>query len=279
MIDAKVMLDCKAQSVTLPTRTSAGRGAVCRRVRPWLGALLVFAAVSPVCAEVAIYQDVFEGQMQGWDYSPDYSVWERRFECHAYGPWGTPSLVIGIDCEVSASGDTETVTLAARELEPPVVELGPSFDPSTEPLLANYDIRGAWFIAPKKTNVSVSNTIYRASVFKNEGTGRDIPEKPYTYTCARYETKELYLYYGHPNGTTVGWVKINIWDGQASVMDSCIAIMSALRSNPAKVASATVHMSSAAAERIMIRMSVRFISTSALMQEPYTIPIKDMLTA
>jgi len=221
MIDAKVMLDCKAQSVTLPTRTSAGRGAVCRRARPWLGALLVFAAVSPVCAEVAIYQDVFEGQMQGWDYSPDYSVWERRFECHAYGPWGTPSLVIGIDCVVN--GDTETVTLAARELEPPVVELGPSFDPSTEPLLANYDIRGAWFIAPKKTNVSVSNTIYRASVFKNESTGRNIPEVPYTYTCARYETKVLYLYYGHPNGTTVGWVKINIWDGQASVMDSCIA--------------------------------------------------------
>ena len=221
MIDAKVMLDCKAQSVTLPTRTSAGRGAVCRRARPWLGALLVFAAVSPVCAEVAIYQDVFEGQMQGWDYSPDYSVWERRFECHAYGPWGTPSLVIGIDCVVN--GDTETVTLAARELEPPVVELGPSFDPSTEPLLANYDIRGAWFIAPKKTNVSVSNTIYRASVFKNESTGRNIPEVPYTYTCARYETKVLYLYYGHPNGTTVGWVKIYIWDGQVSVMDSCIA--------------------------------------------------------
>ena len=46
---------------------------------------------------------------------------------------------------------------------------------------------------------------------------------PYTYTCARYETKVLYLYYGHPNGTTVGWVKIHIWDGQASVMDSCIA--------------------------------------------------------
>ena len=208
-----VMPQGKAQPRTSSTRRSAS---------VWIVAfaLAAFAAVFPVRAEVAIYQNVFEGQMQGSAYSPDYSVWENRFECHAYGPWGTPSLLIGIDCDVN--GDTETVTLAAREYEWPAVELD-TYDPPDDALWANYDVRGAWFIAPKKTNVSVSNTIFRASVFKNEGTGRDIPEVPYTYTCSRYETKVLYLYYGHPNGTTVGWVKIHIWDGQAWIESSCIA--------------------------------------------------------
>ena len=51
-------------------------------------------------------------------------------------------------------------------------------------------------------------------------------------------------------------------------MLSCMAMMSALISNPATEASAMVHKSSAAADRIITRMSVRFISTCALMQEP-----------
>ena len=62
-------------------------------------------------------------------------------------------------------------------------------------------------------------------------------------------------------------------------IDSCIAIISAFRSKPAKVASATVHRSSIAAERIITNMSVRFMSLSDLMQEPYTMPTKDMPTA
>ena len=67
--------------------------------------------------------------------------------------------------------------------------------------------------------------------------------------------------------------------GIAQTFAQCDAIISALRSKPAKVASATVHRSSMAAERIITSMSVRFISLSDLMQEPYTMPTKDMPTA
>ena len=156
-------------------------------------------------------------------YSYDQSVWENRFECHAYGPWGAPSLLIGITCVVN--GNTATTTLTARYLEPPVVELGPYYDPLIEyPLIENYDIRAAWIVTTAtRTKVSVSNTVYRSSVFKDESTGRNIPEAAFSYTGPRYDTKYLYLCYGHPNGTTVGWVKIGIWDDQAWVDSSCIA--------------------------------------------------------
>ena len=58
-----------------------------------------------------------------------------------------------------------------------------------------------------------------------------------------------------------------------------MAMMSVLMSMPERVASATVAISSAAADSTMIRMSVRFMSLLAKMHEPYTIPIKDPLMA
>ena len=210
-----------AQPCTSPARKSASVGIAAL-------ALATLATISPVRAEVAIYQNVFEGEMVGYGYpydgySYDQSVWENRFECHAYGPWGAPSLLIGITCVVN--GNTATTTLTARYLEPPVVELGPYYDPLIEyPLIENYDIRAAWIVTTAtRTKVSVSNTVYRSSVFKDESTGRNIPEAAFSYTGPRYDTKYLYLCYGHPNGTTVGWVKIGIWDDQAWVDSSCVA--------------------------------------------------------
>lgn len=147
------------------------------------------------------------------------SVWENRFECHAYGPWGAPSLLIGICRDVNR--DTATTTLTARCLEPPVVELDIYYE---DPLIQDYDPRAAWIVTTAtRTKVSVSNTVYRSSVFTDASTGRNIPETAFSYTGPRYDTKYLYLCYGHPNGTTVGWVKIGIWDDQAWVDSSCIA--------------------------------------------------------
>lgn len=147
------------------------------------------------------------------------SVWENRFECHAYGPWGAPSLLIGICRDVN--GDTATTTLTARRLEPPVVELDTYYE---DPLIQDYDPRAAWIVTTAtRTKVSVSNAVYRSSVFTDASTGRNIPEAAFSYTGPRYDTKYLYLCYGHPNGTTVGWVKIGIWDDQAWVDSSCIA--------------------------------------------------------
>jgi len=192
-------------------------------VTAFAGAAL--ATISPVCAEVNIYPNVFEGQMLGYGYpfdgySYDLSVWENRFECHAYGPWGTPSLLIGITYEMD--GDTATTTLTARSLEPPIVELDTDYEDS---FIENYDSRAAWFVKESPTTkVSVSNTIYRSRVFKDESTGRNIPEEPFTFTGPCYDTKYLYLCYGHPNGTTVGWVKIGIWSDQVWIESSCVAM-------------------------------------------------------
>ena len=217
------MLDCNEQRGAACQAASVGT--IYNRARRWLVlALAPLAVVSQVRAEVAIYQNVFEGEMLGYaypfdGYSYDLSVWENRFECHAYGPWGTPSLLIGISCDVN--GNNATTTLTARYLEPPVVELDTSYE---DPLIQNYDPRAAWIVTTAtRTKVSVSNTVYSSSVFKDESTGRNIPEATFSYTGPRYDTKYLYLCYGHPNGTTVGWVKIGIWDDQAWVDSSCIA--------------------------------------------------------
>ena len=212
-----VMLHGKVQPRTTSARKPTSVGIVAF-------ALVALAAIFPACAEVAVYENVFEGEMLGYGYpfdgySYDLSVWENRFECHAYGPWGTPSLLIGITCNVS--GDTATTTLTARYLESPAVELDTYYE---DPLVQNYDPRAAWFVTTAaRTRVSVSNTVYSSSVFKDESTGRNIPEEAFTYTGQRSDTKYLYLCYGHPNGTTVGWVKIGIWGEQAWVDSSCIA--------------------------------------------------------
>ena len=95
------------------------------------------------------------------------SVWENRFECHAYGPWGAPSLLIGICRDVN--GDTATTTLTARCLEPPVVELDTYYE---DPLIQDYDPRAAWIVTPAtRTKVSVSNAAYRSSVFTDASSG------------------------------------------------------------------------------------------------------------
>ena len=89
----------------------------------------------------------------------------------------------------------------------------------------NWDGRAAWFITTgKRTKVSVSNTVYRSSVFKDEGTGRNIPEAPYSFTIGAYDTQYLYLCFGNPNGTTFGWVEISIYDSyNVWIEGSCIA--------------------------------------------------------
>ena len=77
------MLDSRAQRCTVCQAANAGT--VYNRARHWLVAVLAaLAAVFQVRAEVAIYQNVFEGEMLGYaypfdGYSYDLSVWENRF--------------------------------------------------------------------------------------------------------------------------------------------------------------------------------------------------------
>ena len=183
----------------------------------WLAAVAVVSLLSASTARagVAIYQNVFEG---GFGYS--YYTGERCFDCHAYGPWGIPSLTFSVDCDIN--GSTKTIVLTAQDTQWPIVELdtpAPEFDN------VNWDGRAAWFITTgKRTKVSVSNTVYRSSVFKDEGTGRNIPEAPYSFTIGAYDTQYLYLCFGNPNGTTVGWVEISIYDSyNVWIEGSCIA--------------------------------------------------------
>lgn len=182
---------------------------------------LVLTSASTARAGVAIYQNVFEGRMMspGFVYDPetDVSTWTPRFECHAYGPWGSPTLVFYIIRD-TATSTQEKVKLIAGEVEPLAVALDTPVDPNM-----NYDTRAAWIVATTTlTKVSVSNTVYRSSVFMDADTGRNIPEKAYSYTALN-GTKTITFGFGHPNGTTVGWVKVCVNGYDAWVDSSCIA--------------------------------------------------------
>ena len=83
-------------------------------------AVVLLLSASTARAGVAIYQNVFEGRMvDGYSYYT--GDWERRFECYAYGPWGTPMLAFTITREVN--GSSQTTTLTAAEPPWPIVEL------------------------------------------------------------------------------------------------------------------------------------------------------------
>ena len=184
-------------------------------------AVVSLLAASTARAGVAIYQNVFEGRMMspGFVYDPetDVSTWTPRFECHAYGPWGSPTLVFYIIRD-TATSTQEKVKLIAGEVEPLAVALDTPVDPNM-----NYDTRAAWIVATTTlTKVSVSNTVYRSSVFMDADTGRNIPEKAYSYTALN-GTKTITFGFGHPNGTTVGWVKVCVNGYDAWVDSSCIA--------------------------------------------------------
>ncbi len=188
----------------------------------WLAAVAVVSLLSASTARagVAIYQNVFKGGMvDGYSYySGNYG--ERRFECQAYGPWGTPMLAFTITSE--QSGSMQTTTLTAAEPPWPIVELD-----SYYPEFNDYDTRAAWFItktASTRSKVSVSNTVYRSSaVFQNQRTGQNLAEQSFTFSSAEYDITSLYLCFGHPCGLIVGWVKISIYGDTAWIDESCIA--------------------------------------------------------
>ena len=187
--------------------------------------LMDISLVFPAFASVTIYENVFEGGMFELGYYYDYSYGNIAlgavgFECHAYGPYGSLSLSFAVTCD-DTDGDEQTTTLTAIDVPwfGPIVELD-TYEPDDT---CNPDTRAAWIVLPKRTYVSVSNTVYRSSVFRDKDTGRNIPEKPYTYTGQFYDTKTLYLCFGHPNGTTIGWVKIGVCNGQVWLEGSCIA--------------------------------------------------------
>ena len=196
------------------------------RMRSFLAAALVAAvavvsllSASTARAGVAIYQNVFEGRMvDGYSYYT--GDWERRFECQAYGPWGTPMLAFTITREVN--GSSQRTTLTAAEPPWPIVELD-----SYYPEFNDYDTRAAWFItktASARSKVSVSNTVYRTSaVFQNQRTGQNLAEQSFTFSSAEYDITSLYLCFGHPCGLIVGWVKISIYGDTAWIDESCIA--------------------------------------------------------
>ena len=187
--------------------------------------LLTLGTVRSAYASVNIYENVFEGGMT-YACSETTGLVEPCFECHAYGSWGAPALVFTIDYFVD--GDVETTTLTSRS---PwlAMELGWELDTDPEmydvPVIENPDSRAAWIVATSsRTKVSVSNTVYRSNVFRDENTGRYIPEAPYSFSDT-YPSggRPLYLGFGHPNGTTVGWVKLFVQAGNVWLDASCIA--------------------------------------------------------
>ena len=218
------MVDFDSHKCALPHRVLSGVGDVCRRIGRWLAVVAVLSALAsaaPALADAAIYQDVFVGSMLSpgfvYDHETGVSTWTDRFECHAYGPWGSPSLVFYILRDVSGSQDR--VKLIAGEVEPPIVELDTYVDPNV-----NYDTRAAWVVSTSThMKISISNTVYSSSVFLDADTGWNIPETAYTYTAPSYEAKTISFCFGHPNGTTVGWVKVCISGYDAWVESSCVA--------------------------------------------------------
>ena len=129
-------------------------------------------------------------------------------------------LTFSIMCYMD--GNTQTTILTAKESD--LLPITPLYPPQPSYSEA-FDPRAAWIVVPKISKyVSVSNTVYSESVFKDERTGWYIPEVPYTFTGGVDETKTLYMCYGHPNRTTVGWVKICICGDCAWIEGSCIAL-------------------------------------------------------
>ena len=217
------MLYYKPNPSTSLFRHLAAIGIFRSRVKGWFGMTFAFVALAcalPANAAVAIYENVFEGGIIGPSYYYDDEMPAMLFDCHAYGPWGIPSLTFSIAS--STSGDTRTVVLKARETQMPAVELD---TPNSEFDNVNWDERAAWVITTSTSmKLSELSTINRSSVFKDEGTGRNIPENSYRFTMKTYDTKYLYLCYGHPNGTTFGWVEIAIWDlYNVYIVKSCVA--------------------------------------------------------
>ena len=191
-----------------------------------MATLAILAVAGSAFAGVTINKGVFEGGMT-YTYSNITGRMEPCFECHAYGPWGAPALAFTIDHRIDWQTETEITTLTS--LSPQLLwEIG-ELDTDPEmydiPVIENPDCRAAWIVKDaKRKKISVSNTVYQASVFRDENTGRNIPEVPYTFTDTYPSTtKTLYLCYGHPNGTTLGWVKVSVHGGNAWLEDSCIA--------------------------------------------------------
>ena len=193
-----------------------------------LTAMAILLALTVACsahAGVTINQGVFEGGMT-YAYSEVLGKSAPCFECHAYGPWGTPALAFAIDYVTDGKNETTTLISQSPQL---VWELAWELDTDPEmyndPVIENPDCRAAWIVATsKRTKISVSNTVNQASVFRDENTGRHIPEVPYTFTDTYPgNAKTLYLCYGHPNGTTLGWVKVSVQGGNVWLEDSCIA--------------------------------------------------------
>ncbi len=200
-------------------------GIVCCQTGHWFATacvLTVLAVAYSVRAEVAIYENVFEGEMQwpGWSWS--------EYECHAFGPYGSPTLSFSIQQELS--GTTVTTTLIARDRTwyGPIVELDHDYDyyygENGEYANCVYDVRAAWIVTDSDwEEITADCTINSSSVFKDESTGRYIREEPYTFTSHMDESTILYLCFCHPNGSTLGWVELNISLGYVSIESSCIA--------------------------------------------------------
>ena len=217
------MTGSDAHKLSPQGRRLAGLAVACRRSGRLFSATFALSAVAwafPARAGVAIYQDVFEGGMEE-GYSYETGNWERRFQCYAYGPWGSPMLAFRISCELV--GNRQTTTLIPDTPPWPIVELNTSY-----PEFGDYDTRAAWFITTTASTikkVSVSNTVFSSTaVFSNHNTGQNLTVEPYTFSGLRTLTKTLYLCFGHPSGQIVGWVKINIRSDEAWIESSCIAM-------------------------------------------------------
>ena len=100
-------------------------GIVCCQTGHWFATacvLTVLAVAYSVRAEVAIYENVFEGEMQwpGWSWS--------EYECHAFGPYGSPTLSFSIQQELSGTIVTTTLIARDRTWYGPIVELDHDYD-------------------------------------------------------------------------------------------------------------------------------------------------------
>ena len=200
-------------------------GIACCQVGRWLAVACVLATLATAYsarAEVTIYENVFEGEMQwpGWRHS--------EYECHAFGPYGSPSLSFSIQQEISGTTVTTTLIALNRTWYGPIVELDHDYDyyygENGEYANCVYDVRAAWIVTNTvRAKITAACTINSSSVFRDESTGRYIREEPYTFSTDMDESKILYLCFGHPNGSTFGWVKLNISFGNVSIEKSCIA--------------------------------------------------------
>ena len=189
-----------------------------------MATLAILAVAGSAFAGVTINQGVFEGRMT-YAYSERLGRSVPCFKCYAYGSWGAPELAFSIDRFFEGNAEITTLAALNPQLAWEIVELDTDPPPYDAPVIENPDCRAAWIVKDaKRKKISVSNTVYQASVFRNENTGRYIPEEPYTFTNTYSgDIKTLYMCYGHPNGLTFGWVKVSIQGDNAWIEDSCIA--------------------------------------------------------